>query len=366
MSSSAEKIEPGDIRTRDQIREVFGGSGQGGICASIEKKSVNLYSDPSVGEANGYYDGWLAEEDELGRVFEYTGAGKSGDQTLDQTGNRAILGHVQKNRVIRVFKQVGKVPGSDTKTHRYLGAFRLDPVRPYEWRRVHDVDKNDRDVIVFRLRPEGVGQIFENEEIPAAEETVAKFAELKEVTAASLQDEPITSGELSISEKKTRKNGHLKGAIPHRENDGKFVESEEFRTHISFRNPSSSTVATRRKAALKKAYKDFLDGAGHKTGEMQIKVKGLTSTFRTDLYDVTDNTLYAVKGASFREDVRSGLGQLLDFSHLIKSAKGQKAPNCILLLPSPPPPDMYELLDQYNIGVVYQSDDGSFVGDVRR
>src|ERR1044072_5443117 len=110
MTTSVEEINPGDVRTRAEIRAAFGGSPQGGICPSEGKYSVNLYSDPDVGEQTGYYDGWLAEEDELGPVFEYTGAGKSGNQTFEGvagSGNRAILRHAEQKRVLRVFTRVG-------------------------------------------------------------------------------------------------------------------------------------------------------------------------------------------------------------------------------------------------------------------
>jgi hypothetical protein len=83
MMTSAAKIEPGDVPTREKIRPVFGGAPYGGICPAIAEKNVIVYSDPEVGEKLGYHDGWLVEEDELGAVFEYTGAGESGDQELN-------------------------------------------------------------------------------------------------------------------------------------------------------------------------------------------------------------------------------------------------------------------------------------------
>ncbi|MYT96339.1 MULTISPECIES: hypothetical protein [unclassified Streptomyces] len=364
MTASAPVINPGDVRTRKQIREVFGGSPQGGICPSVGKLSVNLYSDPDVGERVGYYDGWLAEEDELGPVFEYTGAGKSGDQTFEGdtgTGNKAILKHAEQGRTLRVFTQVGKVPGSDTKTHRYLGSFTLDSLEPYVWRRALGEDKKERNVIVFRLRAEGPVQHAAEDMIPPAEETTAKFVPFQAVTAAMFQSDPATSGDLPVPKQRSAKTSKSKKPAPNSETSGTFVVPETFGTKLSLRAATAATVAVRHEAELTQSYKDFLESAGHQTGAFQIKVKGLTSTLRTDLYDATDHVLYEAKGSNSREDVRMALGQILDYSRYVRSQQHEGEPKRVILLPSAPAPDMYSLLDRYDVGVVYRSDDGRFV-----
>jgi len=345
---------------------VFGGSPQGGICPSEDMHSVNLYSDPDLGEQAGYYDGWLAEEDELGPVFEYTGAGKSGDQTFDGvagSGNRAILRHAEQDRALRVFTRVGKLPGSDTKTHRYLGMFTLDGMQPYVWRRVHGEDGNERNVIVFRLRPEGAVQHATQDVIPAAEETTAEFVPFQVVTAAMFQSDPATSGGLLLPKQRVRKTSSSRKSAPNAETSGTFVVPEAFSTKLSLRAATAATIAVRHEAELTQAYKAYLDSAGHQTGAFQIKVKGLTSTLRTDLYDATDHVLYEAKGSNSREDVRMALGQILDYSRYVKAPGHEGEPQRVILLPAAPAPDMYTLLDRYDVGVVYRADDGRFVGD---
>ncbi|MFB6437361.1 hypothetical protein ACFCVY_11340 [Streptomyces sp. NPDC056411] len=366
MTASVETINPGDVRTRTEIRAAFGGSPQGGICPSEEMQSVNLYSDPDVGERAGYYDGWLAEEDELGRVFEYTGAGKIGDQTFDGvagSGNRAILRHAEQDRVLRVFTRVGKLPGSDTKTHRYLGTFTLDGMEPYVWRRVHDEDGHERNVLVFRLRQEGAVQHAAQDVIPAAAETTAEFVPFRAVTAAMFQSDPATSGALPLPQQRVRKGSSAgKAAAPNAETSGTFVVPEAFSTKLSVRAASAATVAVRHEAELTQAYKAYLDSLGHQTGAFQIKVEGLTSTFRTDLYDATDHVLYEAKGSNSREDVRMALGQILDYSRYVEMPSHDGEPTRVILLPAAPAPDLYSLLDRYEVGVVYRADDGGFVG----
>lgn len=298
-------------------------------------------------------------------MYEYTGAGKTGNQTFDGvagSGNRAILRHAEQGRVLRVFTRVGKLPGSDTKTHRYLGEFTLDGLQPYEWRRVHGEDDIERNVIVFRLRPEGVIRREEQDVIPAAEETFAEFVSFQPVTAAMFQSDPATSGALPLPKQRVRTGTTRGKAAPNTETSGTFVVPEAFGTKLSIRAATAATVAVRHEAELTQEYKELLESAGHQTGAFQIKVKGLTSTLRTDLYDATDHVLYEAKGSNSREDIRMALGQILDYSRYVTAPGREDEPRRAILLPAAPTPDMYALLDRYDVAVVYRSADGKFVG----
>ncbi|MFH8632886.1 hypothetical protein ACH4CC_23935 [Streptomyces lydicus] len=367
MTKSLETITPGDVRTRAQICAVFGGSPQGGICHTKgEGGNVNIYSDPSVGEKLGYYDGWLAEEDEEGPIFEYTGAGRSGHQSFEgvggPVGNRAILRHAELKKTLRVFKQVGFVAGTGTKTHRYLGAFTLDTLQPYVWRSVHGEDGQLRNAIVFRLRPEGEYERSGQDVIPPADETSSELVPFEEVTTAMLQSEPATSGTLGVAKKRSKKNSATKRA-PNQETSGLFVVPEAPSVRMSLRAATAATISIRHEASLTQAYRNYLESAGHKTGAFQIKVEGLTSTLRTGLYDATDHVLYEAKGSSSREDVRMAFSKVLDYNRYIK-VKGRKdEPKPVVLLPAAPDPDMRSLLARYGVGLVYRSESGPFVGD---
>lgn len=99
MTTPPSRFQPGDILTRKQIHPVLGGSGYAGICPAVEKRNVLIFSDGEIGKRYGYRDGWLSEDDDLGPIFTYTGAGKQGDQTLDG-GNASILKHAEKGRAL--------------------------------------------------------------------------------------------------------------------------------------------------------------------------------------------------------------------------------------------------------------------------
>ncbi|MFJ4185548.1 hypothetical protein [Kitasatospora sp. NPDC089509] len=365
MTTSLSPIVPGDVRTRAEIRQEFGGSPQGGICPSDEKESVNLYSDPTVGEQYGYYDGWLAEEDDQGPVFEYTGAGQVGDQTFDGafgTGNRAILRHAEQNRKLRVFVLAEKPKGDGPKKHRYVGIFSLDQALPYVWRKVRGDNDTFRNVIVFRLRPDGEFENSPKDAIPAAEETAAEFVPFQPILASMLNSGPATTGALSLPKQRTKPKRNATKKAPHASTEGVFVASEEFTTKMSLRAATAASIAVRREAELTKTYRAVLESLGHETGAFQIKVEGMSSTLRTDLYDATDHVLYEAKGSGSREDVRMAIGQLLDYSRYVKTPTRQHEPHMVVLLPAPPAADMQALLAHHRIGLVYQSDDGKFVG----
>ena len=116
----------GEILTRQKLKELYGGSTYGGIEPSRTTPNVLVFTDPVKAEQNGYiYDGALPDGSML-----YTGEGRRGDQLLRE-GNKAIAEHVAQNRSLRVFAAAGKVPGTGTKRHRYLGEYQLDRSVPF-------------------------------------------------------------------------------------------------------------------------------------------------------------------------------------------------------------------------------------------
>lgn len=277
----------------------------------------------------GYHDGWLAEEDELGPVYEYTGAGAEGDQTfggLFGKGNSAVLKHAEKGRTLHLFVAEGKVPGSDSKTHRYVGAFALDEQQPYVVRQGLGGDRKARKAIVFRLRPVGPVQRTEEDEIPPAPKTEAV---------------PVAA-DVTTS---------------------KMVEPEQNKNPKGRRSATPATVAERREANLSDGLEAYLKAQLHEVGRFQITIKGRTSTLLTDLYDVTADVLYEAKGTSGREAVRMALGQLLDYSRFIHPEEGASTPRRAVLLPSLPDEDLQDLLAEHAVSIVYPGqDDGVFIG----
>ncbi|WP_043231638.1 hypothetical protein [Streptomyces sp. NRRL F-5193] len=320
---TAKKPAPGEITTRAAMQEVFGGGPQGGIITSRTSDNVLIYNDHDAGSIFGYKDGWLDEEDEQGRIFEYTGAGTEGDQTFlgrKGVGNKAILQHVEDGNALRLFMAAGKVPGSGAKQQRYIGEFQLDGEQPYVVREALDVKNNMRKVIVFRLRPVGGVHYDDADAIPKAEKTVA-VPVAADVTTSSM------------------------------------VEPESRKTASAPRSAVPDTQIERRESELSEAYEAFLRRHGHEVKRFQIKPKGSARTLLSDLYDVTEGVLYECKGAARRDAVRMAIGQLFDYRRHISPEN----PTLAVLLPSKPEQDLCDLLKAERIALVYREGE-TFVG----
>jgi hypothetical protein len=78
----------------------------------------------------------------------------------------------------------------------------------------------------------------------------------------------------------------------------------------------------------------------------------------TDVYDPSRRLLIEAKASATRNDVRTALGQILDYSRSVDHA--HKA----VLLPSQPPRDLRELLLMYGVGVIWPETGGRFVEDL--
>ncbi|MFF0307022.1 hypothetical protein ACFYSC_06325 [Streptosporangium sp. NPDC004379] len=312
----------GKITTRDKMKRVFGGSTQGGICPAKKSSTVLIYSDPESGERRGYKDGWLAERDDRGLIFEYTGHGE-GDQVFggrNGVGNQAILRHREDGRKLHLFRAAGKVPGSGTKLQRYIGEFELDIERPYVMRQERNNDGVLRWVIVFMMRPVGKFFLDEQDNIPLARET-----EVRRIPA---------SATVSV-----------------------VVSPETSRATRTLRSEVPGTVMERREARLSDEFRDFLESRHHEVRRFQVKPKGSTSTLLTDLYDVTDHVLYEVKANSSRNSVRMAVGQLLDYRRHVDPVE----PKLAVLLPEEPEGDLKEYLESVDISLVYR-ENGNFCG----
>ncbi|GGZ96610.1 hypothetical protein GCM10010329_17280 [Streptomyces spiroverticillatus] len=323
------QIKPGDVHTRGELNEMFGGSGQGGIIPSKTSDTIQLFTDHKTGKTFGYQDGWLAEEDEKGRIFEYTGQGVEGDQTL-KGFNGSVLNHADDGRTLRVFVAVGKAEGSGAKRHRYVGEFRLDEDEPFVMRRVLDQKKDMRWVYVFRLRP-----------VVEVEQAAADF-----VPAAS-QDQVETLPAVPISDP------GLLELKPAESTTGQISKPEKNSKKKVTRKASDAVEVTRREAELSDRFLAFLQSQGHEVDRFKIRVKGLTSTFWTDLYDATDNVLYELKGSSSRNAVRFAIGQLHDYSRHIPP----KDARLVVLLPERPVDDLAELITHAGMELVFEDGD---------
>lgn len=345
MANHDLELVPGMLTTRADVVAAYGGGLRRGIEAAVESKMVFVYSDPKIGEKHGYTFDGLAEDDEHGPLYFYTGEGPVGDQTLT-SGNKAIEKHREAGRALHLFAANGQVIDPVTgkkkkgKQQRYIGQMVVDAIQPLEWRRAPGSDGEERWVVVFRLRPDPQAKFppkfTKADAIPPATEyaVVELDAEAGPDAESEIEaDEAVSAGPSSSQ-----------------------VETEEHATDETVANiPGGQRTIQRREGRLTKAYKAHLVAAGHTVKRFQIAVEGVATTLKTDLYDVTDNVLYEAKGTVRRDDVRMAIGQLFDYRRHIDAPDGLRL---AVLLPGDPGKDLRSLLDTLGIAVVIRTGDG--------
>ena len=88
---------------------------------------------------------------------------------------------------------------------------------------------------------------------------------------------------------------------------------------------------------------------------MRVRPPGELLDLYTDIFDQTESVLYEAKGVATREAVRTALGQLLDYSRHVPGD-----PSLAVLLPAIPSDNLVALLQENNIGCVYETKLGTF------
>ncbi|TQJ88432.1 hypothetical protein [Streptomyces sp. SLBN-31] len=318
MTTLAPRFQPGDILTRAQIHPVLGGSGYAGICPAQEKRNVLLFSDSKVGERYGYRDGWLAEDDELGPIFTYTGAGKRGDQT-PTGGNAAILGHASKGRTLHLFIAVGKVAGTDTRTHKYIGRFKLDEQRSFEIREAKDELGQNRNVIVFRLRPIDPYIREAADTLPPAPRSRLRLQQ--------------TAGRLARAYRRQRR---------------------------QLQQATQADLIDAARDDLADAFEQHALLSGESITQMELSMRNSTTQLAFDLYNQTNNTLYEPTASTARDSITQALAQLLDARRYLREVITDQPFHLMVLTPSLPREDLRDLLAEYSIGIVYRNEEGGF------
>ncbi|MFE6172478.1 hypothetical protein [Streptomyces sp. NPDC056464] len=318
MTTSTAGFTPGDTLTRAEIHPVLGGSGFAGICPAREKRNVLIFSDSKIGKRYGYRDGWLAEDDSLGPIFTYTGAGKRGHQSLDG-GNASILEHASMGRTLHVFVAVGNVPGTGTRTHKYMGEFKVDERRPYDIREAKDELNEDRNVIVFRLRPTGPYIREDSDTLPLVSRSRIRF-------------QP-SAGRLARAYRRQRRQ----------------------------RQPQTDTVRIEAiRDDLAEDFEAHETAAGMDIGQMELSLQNSTDQLSFEIYNQTSHTVYQPTGSAASDSITGALAQLLHAQRHLRSLVHDQPLHLMMLTPALPREDLRDLLAEHGIGLVYRNDSGGF------
>ena len=314
------ELEPGVFLSRSERSDIYGGGTQSGIEPSTSSEFIFLYSDPVKGLAFGYnFDGW--NEDET--IFYYTGEGQLGHHTL--TGrNRTLLNHAATGQRLQLFVADGVEAVGRAVRQRYIGEFQVDGNVSHRVAEAHDAVGDDRQVIVFRLRP--VGHVLRR----SRERSDAPFSDVERVISSPL--DAITQDDL-VSE----------------------IEIEFMHSASSMHvNVERLQKVVRREALLVLQFRDYLEASDRILIRQKIRPIGQPSTLFTDAFEVATNTLYEAKADSSREAVRMAIGQLTDYSRYLPAAK------LAILLPWRPLEDIQKLISHAGMVLCFRETDGSF------
>ena len=296
-------IKPGDVIRRVDLHRRYGGRRQGGIGPSRRTPNVFIFSDPERGQQHGYFDDWQPDG-----LFHYTGEGQRGDQRMEG-GNKTILEHQKDGRALRVFKGAG---GDVT----YAGEFELASDPPWYYTDAPETGSTDtiRQVVVFRLRP-----------LDAAPQP-AQGPTAEQPKAPVITEVPI----------------------------------EEQNTERAYVQPNHQPYeAERREQKLVQAYRVFMSAQGSRVVRHMMRPEAEAKPLFSDLYNATRNQLIEAKGTGTREAVRMAIGQLLDYRRFLAN------PQCAVLLPERPRPDLEALLEAVGVGAVWPELGGAFTDNAR-
>ncbi len=325
MTSSQWDLKSGGTLSRAERRARFGGSEYGGIAHSKRSPNIFLYTDPDTGAEHGYEDHW----DRAGELFFYTGEGQVGDQRFDKSpwGNMAVRDHQKDGRAIRLFEAAGTKPGSKEVIQRYVGRLEIDDAEPYTVERGPDRNRDERDIIVFRLRR-------------VAEDAAADDTEDSKAASERVATEVAVEGTRGRNE--GRSSGVVVRKIP--------IEKQNAESFAAEYKVLSRKDRNRKEAKLLKSYENYLNNVLlHATCRHEISIDG--EVLYTDLFDEYAEELIEVKSSIERNVMRLALGQILDY------AKALNPKSRAVLVPCEPPRGIFELFRDHGVRIIWCSGD---------
>ena len=281
--------------SRKDISDTVGGSLQSGITSCRGGLEFLVFTS-SGGEKYGLdkWEGWNPDG-----TFSYTGQGTTGNQTIEKSNNKSLLEANDNDKPLHLFSETSP----DSARHRYLGCVILaDP--PFRWERAPDVNGDERDVVVFTFIPlESAGGV-----------SVSEHA----IPAISIDDWTPPS-------------------------------SDGFE-----RSASAGGRSVREEHKLQADFGEWLRRRGNDVRKIKINLGSVS--LEPDLIDATENLVIEAKSSGARGYVRTAIGQVLDYRHLLSKQGCEYSP--AVLLPFLPSEDLVSLLDSIGITLIVQDSSG--------
>jgi hypothetical protein len=101
-------------------------------------------------------------------------------------------------------------------------------------------------------------------------------------------------------------------------------------------------------------FEDHLRSLGHEIVRNRILPPGEARPLFTDLYDATLDMLVEAKGSVERNAIRMAIGQLADYRRFVSDGSPQ---HLVILVPREPRKDLYDLVMDQGIDLIFKSGD---------
>ncbi len=174
----------GELYSRKEIHDQFGGQRQYGISTPEDKNYMFLFTG-EAGEQYGYKDEWTDDG-----IFLYSGEGQKGDMGYIR-GNLQILNHITNGRDLYLFKYI------ETGLVRFIGQMICTGHHETIGK---DIDGKDRKVIIFELTPidrfDKLDDYYDDE----------KFSNMWEQSLDVLRENAIKSSSIGQSPRERKSN----------------------------------------------------------------------------------------------------------------------------------------------------------------
>ena len=293
-------VSPGQSMKRKELHVLANGSQQTGMTTCLNGTAFMLFHDPTKNTKFGYdlWEGWQADGS-----FWYTGSGKSGDQKLERV-NLGLIKAYEAGLPIHFFT------ASKTIT-TYIGQFTLGDV-PFEWKTARGEDGAERQVIVFHLVP--VGNVIEKDQ--------DRNADVFSISTREWEP-PAIIAQLSSVRAKERTQ----------------IELEEMK--------------------LQNRFATFLKSSNIYFTSIAIEIPNKKGSLRPDFFLSDQNWVVEAKPSISREHVRLAVGQVLDYSYLLKMKNFPNEP--AILLPSRPSEDLVLFVQSLSIHLIIETTLGEFI-----
>jgi hypothetical protein len=297
-------ISVGSSLSKASIHSSVGGSGQHGMTSCLNGSAFLVFHNKTAGKKYGYdrWEGWQTDGS-----FRYTGQGVKGDQKFTRC-NKSLLQMSALGKPIHLFQTDKK-----GNPYEYTGLVTLgDPT--YELKLAPDKNGNERQVIVFHLIP--IGHITAPNPI--------QVSNLVESTEGSWTPPKVESLNSTSSPK-----------IPTQ------IELIEMQLQARFGN--------------------YMESIGDSVRTITISIQGQKGSLKPDFYLEARNWVVEAKPSASREHIRLAIGQVLDYTNLLKMGGKQVKP--AILLPMPPPQDLKALMKELQIQLIVETKLGQYTFD---